>query len=46
MRLGATCDRACVGPLVKVIQGMTTPDEKAVAAATRRLATCEERCRK
>lgn len=46
MRLGSTCDNPCVRQNLEVIRAMTTPDEKAVAAATRRLVTCEERCRK
>lgn len=45
-RLGNSCDKPCVRSIVEVVRAMTTPDEKAVAAAMRRLDTCEERCRK
>jgi serine/threonine protein kinase len=44
-RLGQTCERPCVQPVIGIINAMTRPDEKTVAAAERRLEMCEARCR-
>ena len=45
-RLGQTCERPCVQPVLKAISAMTRPEERAVAAAERLLVACETRCRK